>query len=169
MKIDKATLRDTKGRPLTQSLFLELGYNTQYAVYTLKDEDYNYEGKLYPSLKRLYLEMEDVVEYDFATKYLLGWSHWKRLEENKLLTPHIDVWREELELKLRSQAVRDIIDMTADEKSFQAAKWIADKGWNKLGKGRPRTAEALKQEALLNSIEGDYSEADNVIKMVGSK
>ena len=59
MKIDKATLRDTKGRPLTQSLFLELGYNTQYAVYTLKDEDYNYEGKLYPSLKRLYLEMEE--------------------------------------------------------------------------------------------------------------
>lgn len=169
MKIDKATLRDTLGRPLTQSLFLELGYNTQYAVYTLKDEDYEYEGKLYPSLKRLYLEMEDVVEYDFANKYLLGWNHWKRLQENKQLTPHIDEWRTELELKLRSQAVRDIIDMTADEKSFQAAKWIADKGWHKLGKGRPRTAEALKQEALLSAIESDYEEVGNVVHLIGKK
>lgn len=158
MKIDKDKLKDTQGRPLTQGLFLEISYDTRYAVYTLKDEDYEYEGKLYPSLKRLYLEMEDVVEYTFANRYLLGWSHWKRLQENKLFTARIEEWREELELKLRSQAIRDILDMTADEKSFQAAKFIADKGWEKLKAGRPRTAEKIKEEALLKSIEEDYSE-----------
>ena len=158
MKIDKEKLKDTQGRPLTQGLFLEISYDTRYAVYTLKDEDFEYEGKIYPSLKRLYLEMEDVVEYTFANRYLLGWNHWKRLQDNKLFTARIEEWREELELKLRSQAIRDILDMTADEKSFQAAKFIADKGWEKLKAGRPRTADKIKEEALLQSIETDYSE-----------
>lgn len=160
MKIDKARLKDSQGRPLTQSLFLEVGYNTNYAVYTLKDDHFEYEGKLYPSLKRLYLELEDVVEYDFATKYLLGWNHWKRIQENKLFKDHVESWRDELELKLRSQAVRDILDMTADEKSFQAAKWIADKGWQKLERGRPRTAEKIKEEALLKAIDEDYGDVN---------
>ena len=165
MKIDKSLLKDTQGRPLTQGLFLEVSYNTKYAVYTLKEDHYEYEGKVYPSLKRLFLEMEDVVEYDFANRYLLGWNHWKRIQENKLFSQHIHEWREELELKLRSQAVRDILDMTADEKSFQAAKWIADKGWEKLKAGRPRTAEKAKEDALLSAIESDYEDAGNVLKL----
>lgn len=38
--IDKKNFLDNRGRPLTQSLFLEVGYNTEYAYYTLKDFDY---------------------------------------------------------------------------------------------------------------------------------
>ena len=64
--MDKNSLKSTNGIPLTQSLFLEIGY-TDYAVFTLKDDDYEYKGRVYPSLKRLYLEMEDVGEYEFAT------------------------------------------------------------------------------------------------------
>lgn len=60
--------------PLTQGLFLEIGY-TKYSVYTLKDEDYEYKGQMFPSLKRIYLEMADAGEYEFATTHLLGWSH----------------------------------------------------------------------------------------------
>jgi hypothetical protein len=82
MKIDKRRLKDKMGRPMTQALFLEIGYETDKAVYTLKDDDHTHNGVVYPSLKRLYLEMEDVVEYDFANTYLLGWSHWKRMNEN---------------------------------------------------------------------------------------
>src|SRR5574337_902614 len=84
MEVDKKKMLDGGGKPLTQSLFLEIGY-TEQSIYTLKEEDYMYEGKLYPSLKRLYLEMEDLTEYEFANTYLLGWKHWKRLCENKLI------------------------------------------------------------------------------------
>ncbi|MFM0827351.1 hypothetical protein, partial [Klebsiella oxytoca] len=63
MKIDKKLLKDTMGRPLTQGLFLEIGYNTEYAVYTLEDEDKEYKGKTYPALKKLYLACEDPTEY----------------------------------------------------------------------------------------------------------
>lgn len=51
MKIDKNKLRDTMGRPLSQALFLEVGYNLEYAYFTLKDEDHAYQGHVYPSLK----------------------------------------------------------------------------------------------------------------------
>lgn len=166
MKIDKSKLRDSKGHPLTQSLFLECGYQTDYAMYTLKDEDHEYEGKLYPSIKRLYLEMEDVLEYEFANAYFLGWSHWKRLYENKLLTAHIDSWREELELKIRCMAVKGILDMTASEQPFQALKWLHDKGWIQKGVGRPATKAKQKEEAFIKSISSDYAADLDRLKVV---
>ena len=154
--MDKSKLKDSRGRPLTQSLFLEVGYNTEYAVYTLKDEDYVYHGKTYPSLKRLYLEMEDVIEYEFANTYLLGWEHWLRIANNKVFSKRVDSWRHELELKLRSQAVKDIIDMTAEEKSFQAAKWLADKGWGKNPVGRPSKASKFDEDEFNEKMEEEY-------------
>ena len=104
--IDRAALKDSKGRYLTQSLFLELGYKDQ-AVFTLKDDHYTYNNKFYPSLKKLYLEEGDVTEYQFANKYLLGWEHWKKITENLAIFKHIRSWREELELRIRSEALRN--------------------------------------------------------------
>lgn len=152
MEIDKSKFKDSGGRPITQSLFLEIGYSDS-AFYTLKDEDCEYKGKTLPSLKRLYLEHEDPVEYDFASTYLLGWSHWQRLCNNKQLRKHIDEWRDELELKLRSAGVKALIEAALDEDGgFQAQKYLADKGWDKAGAGRPKkdtSASDRKQEELL--------------------
>lgn len=69
--MDKELLKDKMGRPLTQSLFLEIGYS-DYAVYSLKDEDYEYQGKVYPSLKKLFLASGDPTGYTTATENLLG-------------------------------------------------------------------------------------------------
>lgn len=157
MKIDKSKLKDSRGHPLTQSLFLEMGYNTEFAVYSLKEEDYEYNGKVYPSLKRLYLECEDPTEYDFARKYLLNWSHWKRLKSNKVLKEHFDDWEEELEYRLRSQAVRDIISMSANETGgFQAAKWLADRGWDKRAAGRPSKKEKEAQDNIDKRLDDEF-------------
>jgi len=103
--------------------------------------------------------MEDLLEYEFSYEYLLGWNHWQRICNNKLFTEKIAEWRRELELKIRSQAVRDIIDMTAEERSFQAAKWLADKGWDKKGAGRP-TKEAVDAERRMQAELKDEYGAD---------
>lgn len=162
--MDKSKLIDTMGRPLTQSLFLEIGYNTQYAIFTLNDEDKEYDGKTYPSLKKLYLESEDPTEYRFAKKYLLGWKHWRRLNDNAILRVHFDEWREELEVAMRSEAVLSIVDMTTSEQgNFQAAKWLADRGWDKRGAGRPSKAE-LEREKRISERIGDELGAD-IIRM----
>lgn len=156
MNIDKNRLKDCMGRPLTQSIFLEIGYETDKAVYTLKDDDHEHEGITYPSLKRLYLEMEDIVEYEFAKKYLLGWQHWQRLNRNKILSKHFEEWREELELQIRSQSVQNIIDMTASD-NFQANKWLVDRGWDKKAVGRPSTKDKLREERMNKRIEEEFS------------
>ncbi len=164
MKINKKLMKDTSGRPMTQSLFLENGYDTDKAVYTLKDDDHTHKGIVYPSLKKLFLELEDVIEYEFANTYLLGWSHWQRLNKNKLMTKHFAEWREELELSLRSQGVRGIIDMTADEKGFQACKWLVDKGWDKKQAGRPSKSEKLKEERQQAALDDEFT--GDVVRMI---
>ena len=152
---------DKMGKMRTQSLFLELGYNAE-ACFTLKEEDYTYEGKVYPSLKRLYLEASDPTEYKFATEYLLGWKHWQRMCENKIIRNHIDEWREELEVKLRCQAIGDAIAL-AKSGQFQAAKWVADRGWATRAAGRPTKSEIEHEKKVQARINDEYG-AD-VIRM----
>lgn len=157
MNIDKSRFKAEDGSMITQSLFLEVDYNTDLAVYTLKDYDHTYKGVVYPSLKLLYLAEGDPTEYLFADKYLLGWQHWKRICANKLLYRWIKDWREELEIKLRAEAVRALINMTSSENgNFQAAKFLADRGWDKNKVGRPSKEELAKREAIGQKVEDEF-------------
>lgn len=172
MKIDKSKFKDGGGRYLTQSLFLEFQYDPTFAVFTFEGEDKEYNGKKYISLKKLYLEAEDPVEYKFARKYLFDWPHWQRMNENKALRIHFDQWREELEVLLRADAVEAIRDMSADGTNFQAMKWLADKGWDKRGAGRPSKAEVERNKRINEKIMGEFDEdfdRMNVVDMARSK
>lgn len=156
--IDRNTFIDSGGRFLTQSIFLEFDYNTDLAVYTAKDYDHEYNGKLYPSLKRLYLQEEDPTEYIFANKHLAGWPHWQRLCDNKWVRNFINQWREELEIKLRAQAVRALRDMCNSENgNFQAAKFLADRGWDKRAPGRPSKAELEKAAKIGQRLDDEFT------------
>ena len=156
--IDKDKMKvPSNGNMRTQGLFLELEYGKhETAVYTLSDEHKTYKGKEYPSLKKLYLEMEDPVEYEFATKYLLGWRHWQRLLNNQLVRPYIEEWRDELNLKLRSKAFKEILDRSKTEQGTTANKWIADKGWIKNEVGRPSKADIEQEKAYRANVLHDY-------------
>jgi len=154
MKIDKSKFKDTMGRPLTQSLFLEPNYNVDYAFYTLDGEDKTYKGKVYPSLKRLYLDCMDPTEYEFASTYLIDWPHWKRLCTNAIILRHIEDWREELELKIRAEGVRMMMDLSED--NAQAAKWIAEKGWDKKTAGRPRKEDLARDRRIQEDLDNEF-------------
>jgi hypothetical protein len=150
----KDQLKDTRGFPLTQSLFLEINYSPEYSLFTLNDEDKEYEGKTYPALRRYYLEIGDPTEYKFAKTCLLGWDHWQRILENKVLRKEIDKWREELEVSLRSEGIQAIVDATvSDGGNFQAARWLADKGWDKKGAGRPSRAEQEREKRIKGRLD----------------
>lgn len=152
----RAQMQDSTGRPLTQGLFLEVGYSDA-AVYTLKDQDHELNNKRYPSLKRLYLECADPTEYEFATTYLLGWKHWLRLCENKMLRAHIDEWRDELEIKLRSAAIKHILETsTGPLGNVQSAKWVADRGWAIRGAGRPSKADVEREKKIQAGMSGEF-------------
>jgi hypothetical protein len=159
--------KDQNGNFYTQSLFLELAYdNPKHAIYTLKDDDHEFKGKDYKSIKKLYVATGDPTEYKFATEYLGGWNHWKRLlNKTSLLHPYIEEWREELEVKMRSAGVARMISNSYD--SPTAAKWLAEKGWtDKRTAGRPSKAEVegeKKQQASVKSvIQSDLDRLKNV-------
>lgn len=143
---------------------MEIKYSDD-AIYSLKDYDCEYKGKTYPSIRKLYMEMCDPTEYEFATKYFLNWDHWKRITENKLLMSYIQEWRDELEVKLRSRAVKLTI-ANAEGGNYQAAKWLADRGWNTRGAGRPTKGEVERQAKIEGHIANEYG-AD-VIRLRGT-
>ena len=141
MNIDKSRMKDEKGRYIVQGLFLEDRYNTDLAMYTWAGEDKEYNGQVFPSLKKLYLEEGDPEEYLFASKYCYDWPHWQRICKNSILSKHIAEWREELVINLRAEGVATLIDLAINDKSYQAAKWLADEGFIKKTRGRPSEAE----------------------------
>ena len=152
-------------KPLTQSLFLECGY-TEFAIYTLKDYDHTYKGKKYLSIKKLYIEFEDTTEYEFANQFFLGWDHWQRIVNNKLLSPKVESWRRELELKIRAVGVRQAIELAKDG-NFQAAKWLSDRGFDKRAAGRPSKEQVESEAAYQASIQNEFS--DDITRLVRVK
>lgn len=143
--------KNSSGAHLLKSIFFEYDDITKsQAIYTLKDYDHTVDGKLYPSLRRLYVELEDPTEYEFATKYLDSWSHWKKLSAASFFTEHLNDWREELSVRLRAQAVNRIkVESKSGSKAaFQANKFLVAGQWTEKSSpvGRP-TKEKIKSEA----------------------
>lgn len=140
--------KDSRGRFLTQALFFEYKStnNTVKPLYTLKEKDHtDDDGNTYLSLKRLYLDMGDVMEDAFASEYFYSIRHWKKVMSNKAIKPHVEEWREELEVQLRSRALRNIVDL-ADNGNYQANKTLLDRGWlDKADKKTDKTKDKVKE------------------------
>jgi len=129
--------------------------NTEIAIYTLADQDKEVDGKLYPSLKRLYLELCDPTEYLFATTYLGGWDHFQELANAVWFGPHLSKWRNEVEVKIKADAFnRILVEALSDGRNaFSANKFIIDKAWVGPAKDSARAAagrpskQAIKEAA----------------------
>lgn len=156
----KRHLLDGRGCVRTTSLFYETNtIKTLEPIYTLRP--YDFEGLL--SLKRLYLEEMDSTEYIFANKYMYDYKHWRKVKRNKHIQKYIKDWEEELEVKIRAEAVMQLQKMSKDSGNLglQAAKFVAQKGWDKAGKGRPSkeevTAEVRKSARIQQETTEDWN------------
>ncbi len=143
------SFKDSANRWLTSGLFYGLrDYDLKFAKFCLDDEDREVGGKTLLSIKKLYMSCSDPTEYEFATKYLGGWEHWKALQEVNLLTPYIAMWRDEFEVKVRAENIKHIAKLAKTEKGYQAAKFLADCGWKSRPAGAPskEEKEGFKQQ-----------------------
>lgn len=163
IELNKELMIDSQSRYLTQSMFYEHVYSTGPEVqFTLSDKPIHIQkdGRTIYSLKKLFLDLEDPHEWTFADTYLLGWSHWQKMNNNKILKAHFDAWREELAIKMRSKALQQILDL-ADDGNMNAAKFIAEKKWEQRGAGRPSKQEIEKrisEDRQVNSVfEQDFN------------
>lgn len=155
----KNKFKDKMGRWITLGLFLERGYKPT-AMYTTQDEDREYKGKMYPSLKLKFIEMyqEDPTEMLFATTCLGGWQHWKKIKANQELYSMYEEWREEAEIVVRSVGVRSAMEMAVSGKSFAAAKWLAEAGYDKRGAGRPSKADVARETRIASRVKDELDE-----------
>lgn len=151
------------GVHLLKPIFYELDEEGRpNAIYTLKDYDSEFEGKIYPSLRRLYVEAEDPTEYNFSCLYLDGWSHWKKLSSASFFQSYLSEWREELEVRLRAKGlvgIRQVASVPGKE-AFQAQKYLAGAGWKlsdeKASVGRPTKEKVLVEAEKLFKEKTDY-------------
>lgn len=142
----------------TLSLFAEKNNTNVNALYTLKPFDW----KGYTSFKRVYLEECDPIGYTFAEKYLYDFEHLQKLKSNKVLAPYFEKWDNEMEVKLRAEALKEVRELskTKGATGLAAAKFLSEKKWEYKGKGRPKKEDIerrVKQDAdLQRQLEEDY-------------
>jgi hypothetical protein len=157
--------RSVQGVWLTKALFWEERHPDYTPSFTLKETDREENGVVYPSLKQIYLEYSDPTEYSFAIEVIGSWEHWQTLCKSFVFRPYIKKWREELEVKLRSEALKAMRETARNEgsKGTTAAKYLAEKGWEKKA-GRPSKAE-IKRQARIDA--GIHSEIDEDAERLG--
>ena len=142
-------LKDSQGKLRTNSLFVELVDSDLEPVFTLKDRDYNKNGKTYPSLKKLYMAYDHIpgFEYEFALDTFGSWDHWQRLVSASIqIQEAIKSWRDELDVRIKAKNLKAVIRHAEDDdpKGLQAAKYLIEKGYAPK-RGRPSKEEVERE------------------------
>lgn len=153
-------LVNSVGHSRIKSLFLELSYdNSQFHLFTLKDDDVVYKDKKLLSIKRLYLQYvpEDPTEYTFAMAVFGTWDLWDTIRRNSQVRRYYNKWKEEAEVKIKSEAIRSIAEemKQGGKSSFTAAKLLLERGWiekvsphDRKTNKQKREEEALDRQAM---------------------
>lgn len=149
---DKTKFRNPMNGLYIRRIFLETSYrdNDKTPVqYTLRSQDHP-DG--YPSLYKLYIQLADPLEYQFAETYLESYEHWTKLCETNWFKPIIERWRNDLQAKLKTQALQKILRVSEDDShrnQFEALKIILAGGWKekepRRKAGRPTKEEVKGQ------------------------
>ena len=145
-------LKGPNGKVRTKSLFYELSYyDPKHAIFTTKEQDIVAHGVKYTSLHQLYLSMvpHDPTEYDFAQMVFGSWDVWDTITKAPQVKPHVTRWRNEVEIKVKSQAIQAIaLEMKeGGRSSFSAAKLLLEKGWlDKDNSSQAKKKLAVKEQ-----------------------
>ena len=122
--------------------------------------------------KTRFVAISDPTEYLGALDLAGSWEEWQRFKRewpefgNKIL---ID-WLAEVEVKIRSESIRNLIDQSLDPKGSAASKWLAEGKYKPRQAGRPSNAEITKQAKIQSRIDDEVSEdIARVSEVVGLK
>ena len=110
---DKAV--DSYGRRVVLSLFSEF-------VRT----DFTPLWSLHNDWKPVFLAVADPSEYETAMQLIGDWEHYQLIRNHPKIKPIMDKWAQEVEVKLRSQAILRMVKHAGDPNGAAAAKWLAE-------------------------------------------
>lgn len=155
--------KDNRGCWRTESLFIETNKREDKlpSIYALTEDKATEEC---PCLKTLYLSKRDPTEYLFVKECLGSWKQWEYLCSNSWFGPIVKEWRAELELLLIAEGVQKQREL-AEKGNQNAAKWLAEKGWNKRKAGAPSREEVARERKIAaerqDTVEEDYNRIFN--------
>ena len=134
----KRVFKDTMDRFITSGLFKETAQTKNWIEYTLKEA------------KVLFIECGDPTGYLFSEKHLGGYQHWLALKQSPALEHHLLSWEDELEVKIRAEGLKRVIEESEKKTGYQAAKYLVQAGWKMKELGRP-TKQKIKEESIKRS------------------
>lgn len=140
---------DNMNRPVVMGLFKEHARPDAVfkPIYTI------------PEWKEVYMKHSDVTEYGPAMELLGEWEHWILVREHPIMKKIIDEWQLEVEVKLRSEAVKQMMKHAKGQQGAAAAKWIAEGGYKPK---EARTKLNKRQEDSIRSAVDKQVSADVV-------
>ena len=154
----KNLLKDSRKRYRTLSLFREFYLSEVEPLWSLQDED---PQNTLPSLKKLYMNIGDPTEYEFALQAFGSWKHWLKIKNSKAITAFIEDWPIELEVKLRSEGIKGVIKEAESGKAkFNAAKFLANADWKSTTskRGRPSKEEVERERKIAAKLDSEFSQ-----------
>lgn len=175
IKLPVTIMHPTTEVPMTNQLFYENYKDNGKAIFTLKDRDFaDPTGKIYFSLKKLFLESDDPTEYTFAITVFGSWKLWNKVKSCKLMRDLIPEWKEELEIKMKSQAQLKIVEISNSKSpnAMQAAKYVDQEIFKRHRRGRPSKEEVqseLKKEAKVSAQVKEDMERLGITTIKGGK
>lgn len=143
------TFQNSMGTYYTKALFVEHSTpesDWSLVRYTLRDQDVEKNGVTYPSVRRLFVELEDESEYLFATTYFASWKHYQKLLRCKWFICVIEDARQELQVRLASRNLQEI-RKKAEQGNLQANTYLLEQKHRekKSSVGRPTKARILEE------------------------
>lgn len=139
---------DSYGRKIVLSLFSEFvrtGYKPIWSFY----DDW----------KKVYLEVADPTEYETAMRLIGDYDHWLLIRNHPKLKPIFDKWAKEVEVKLRSDMIKQMAKHARSPNGAAAAKWIAEGQFMKRvlkNKVDKEEEEEMRQE-IANRVSDDMA------------
>lgn len=165
-KVGKSPFKDERNQWRTRNLFLELRSRTETPMFTIYDED----RKGCKSLKKIYMSYNHIpgYEYDFAVNELGGWEHWQILQGTSSLKEMIQQWKNELDIKIKAKALRNVMYVASDKKNAQqlsASRYLADKGYVPKDESRGRPSKSEREAKLKEDIKIKEELADDMTRL----
>lgn len=161
--------KDVMGRYLTLSLFLDMAQTRPVDEIIFRPVFTLFEDKPgFINARKTFLDFKDPTGYQWSIKYLGDWNAFLRLLKAEWFRDAFEMWSNELEKLLQQESLQIIQSISRDPEQaspvrLQAAKYIANREWDKRGRGRPST-EDVKGE-LKRAVDKISSEQEDFNRM----
>lgn len=142
MKIfEKPPYKSDSGMWYTEAIFFDRMATKPQSVWVIKPVFTFFDKKKdFICGQETFMEVADPTGYKWAIQYLGDYNHWVRLMKTSWFPEVVEIWKENLATKLRSEALWKVREIASGDsaQALPAAKYLAEEGWQpKATKGRP--------------------------------